>query len=103
MATLQFRRSESKWLNREGQPVLEPTLIFHDLRRSAVRNLVAAGVDQTVAMKITGHRTVSVFQRYRIVSDADVRVALERTEAASKSASARNVVPMRPSAHEAAG
>jgi hypothetical protein len=51
-------------------------MIFHDLRRSAVRNLVSAGVDQTVAMKITGHRTVSVFQRYRIVSDDDVRAAL---------------------------
>jgi hypothetical protein len=33
-------------------------------------------------MKITWHRTVSVFQRYRIVSDDDVRTALERTEAA---------------------
>jgi integrase len=59
-----------------------PGLIFHDLRRSAVRNLVSAGVDQTVAMRITGHRTVSIFQRYRIVSDDDVRGALERTEAA---------------------
>jgi integrase len=69
-------------LDRKGRPVVEPTLIFHDLRRSAVRNLVAAGVDQAVAMRVTGHQTISVFQRYRIVSDDDVRAALERTQAA---------------------
>jgi integrase-like protein len=56
--------------------------IFHDLRRSAVRNLMAAGVDQSVAMRVTGHQTISVFQRYRIVSDDDVRAALQRTQAA---------------------
>ena len=75
---------------------MKATLIFHDLRRSAVRNLVAAGVDQAVAMRVTGHQTISVFQRYRIVSDADVRAALERTEAATKAAPARNVVALRP-------
>ena len=75
-----------------------PGLIFHDLRRSAVRNLVSAGVDQTVAMKITGHRTVSVFQRYRIVSDDDVRAALERTEAAARLSTPRTVIPLRASA-----
>jgi integrase len=58
-----------------------PGLLFHDLRRSAVRNLVDAGVDQRVAMEITGHQTITVFQRYRIVSDDDVRKALERTQA----------------------
>jgi integrase len=68
--------------DRKGRPVMEPTLIFHDLRRSAVRNLVAAGVDQALAMRVTGHQTISVFQRYRIVSDDDVRTALERTQAA---------------------
>jgi integrase len=76
------RRDGRPVLDRRGQPVMKATLIFHDLRRSAVRNLVAAGVDQAVAMRVTGHQTISVFQRYRIVSDDDVRAALERTQAA---------------------
>ena len=77
-----LRRDGRPVLDRKGQPVMRATLIFHDLRRSAVRNLVAAGVNQSVAMRATGHQTTSVFQRYRIVFDDDVRAALERTQAA---------------------
>ncbi len=68
------------------RPASLGTRSSHDLQRSGVRNLVAAGVDQSVAMRITGHRTVSVFQRYRIVADDDTRVALTRTEAANRAA-----------------
>jgi integrase len=78
-------------VDRRGRPVIKSALIFHDLRRSAVRNLVAAGVDQAVAMRVTGHQTISVFQRYRIVSEDDVRMALERTQAAPSRIHAHDV------------
>jgi hypothetical protein len=55
-----------------------PGRILHDFRRTAVRNLERAGVPRSVAMKLTGHKTESVYRRYAIVSDADLREATQR-------------------------
>jgi integrase len=64
-------KSACKWANLEGR-------LFHDLRRSAARNLIDAGVDRQVAKQITGHLTDSCFTRYQIVSQDQMRTALEK-------------------------
>jgi integrase len=55
----------------------------HDFRRTAVRRLEQAGVSRSVAMKLTGHKTESVYRRYAIVSRSDLEDAARRIDAAS--------------------
>ena len=69
------------WRTAVKSASLPPGRLFHDLRRSAVRNLIRSGVDQTTAMKVSGHRTDSMFRRYNIVEESETAAALKQADA----------------------
>lgn len=71
-----FRRSWLTACRRAGVPGRIP----HDLRRSAVRRLEAAGVPRTTAMKLVGHKTEAIYRRYAIVSESEMRAAAAKLE-----------------------
>jgi len=57
-----------------------PGRLFHDFRRTCARDLIRSGVDETVAMRITGHKTRSIFDRYNVTDTDDLREAMLSVE-----------------------
>lgn len=76
-----------------------PKMLRHDFRRSAVRNLVNRGVPERVAMKCTGHRTRSVFDRYHIVSPADLQEATRKLSEPVAGTNTGTIAPLSLDAH----
>ena len=91
-AILDYRKAWKDACTKAGVPGRIP----HDFRRTAVRNLERAGVPRSVAMKLTGHKTESVYRRYAIVSESDLAEGVAKLaalhQATGESASSPKVV-----------
>jgi integrase len=70
-----------KWRDPKDHDKGYDGLTLHDFRRSGVRNLRRAKVQEDIAMKISGHKTASVFKRYNIVDSDDLHEAMQKTTA----------------------
>lgn len=74
-------KTQLKSIKRQWKIALEETKlqgkIFHDFRRSALTNLIRAGVSETTSMRISGHASANVFKRYQITNEEDIELAGE--------------------------
>jgi integrase len=75
----QIKSYDGAWRSACKQAGL-PGRKVHDFRRTTVRRLEQAGVSRSVAMKLTGHKTESVYRRYAIVSKSDLIEAARRLD-----------------------
>lgn len=58
-----------------------PGKLFHDFRRTAVRDMERSGVPRSTAMKVSGHKTESIYRRYAIVDEAMIREGMQKRAA----------------------
>ena len=86
-----FRRSFTSAAKAAGLASLVP----HDMRRSAVRNFRKAGLSESDGMKLSGHKTRSVYDRYDIIDDEDSREAMRQAQEYLKHEAGRKVIPLK--------
>jgi integrase len=77
----EFRRAWMSACERAGVK-LSRDRVFHSLRASAARNLTAAGIPEHIAMRLMGHKTRIMFERYSITTEGDLHEAVARLSAA---------------------